>query len=175
MLVRSQLGAPTPFAPSDALNPVIKKHIKFMQEALKEAKSAVKEDEVPVGAVVVYKDKIIGRAHNQVERLKDPTAHAEMLVITCATNSLNTKWLNGASLYVTIEPCSMCAGALVLARIKNLIYGADDPKAGGCGSVTNIINNKRLNHRIKVHKGILGKECADLLTDFFKGKRQRNR
>lgn len=146
-----------------------------MQEALKEARRAFAEDEVPVGAVIVYKDKIISRGHNQVERLKDPTAHAEMLAITSATNSLNTKWLNGASLYVTIEPCSMCAGALVLARIKNLIYGADDPKAGGCGSVTNIINNKSLNHRVKVQKGILEEECSYLLTQFFKSKRQQNK
>ncbi len=142
-----------------------------MQEAFKEAQRAAKEDEVPIGAVIVYKDKIIGRAHNQVERLKDPTAHAEMIAITSAANSLNTKWLNGASLYVTIEPCSMCAGALVLARIKNLIYGADDPKAGGCGSVTDIINNKILNHRIKIKKGILEKECSSLLKEFFKKKR----
>jgi len=146
-----------------------------MQEALKEARKAFAEDEVPVGAVIVYKDKIISRGHNQVERLKDPTAHAEMLAITSAANSLNTKWLNGASLYVTIEPCSMCAGALVLARIKNLIYGTDDPKAGGCGSVTDIINNKSLNHRIKVQKGILEKECSYLLTQFFKSKRQQNK
>jgi tRNA(adenine34) deaminase len=154
---------------------LVKKHVKFMQEALKEAKSALKKEEVPVGAVIVYKDRIIGRAHNQVECLKDPTAHAEMLAITSATNALNTKWLNAASLYVTIEPCSMCAGALVLARIKNLIYGADDPKAGASGSVTNIINNKSLNHRIKVQKGILEKECSYLLTQFFRGKRQQNK
>jgi len=146
-----------------------------MQEALKEARKAFAEDEVPVGAVIVYKDKIISRGHNQTERLKDPTAHAEMLAITSASNSLNTKWLNGASVYVTIEPCSMCAGALVLARIKNLIYGADDPKAGASGSVTDIINNKSLNHRIKVQKGILERECSDLLTQFFKGKRQQNK
>ena len=144
-----------------------------MQEALEEAKIAFQEDEVPIGAVVVYKDKIIGRAHNQVERLKDPTAHAEMLAITCATNYLNTKWLSEASLYVTIEPCSMCAGAEVLARIRNLIYGSDDPKTGACGSVTNIVNNKRLNHKIKVKKGILEKECSYLLKEFFKRKRLR--
>ncbi|MFH1697898.1 MAG: tRNA adenosine(34) deaminase TadA [Candidatus Omnitrophota bacterium] len=151
------------------------RHIKFMQEALKEARKAFADDEVPVGAVIVYKDKIISRGHNQTERLKDPTAHAEMLAITSASNSLNAKWLNGTSVYVTIEPCSMCAGALVLARIKNLIYGADDPKAGASGSVTNIINNKSLNHRIKVQKGILERECSDLLTQFFKGKRQQNK
>jgi len=142
-----------------------------MQEALKEAKSALKEYEVPVGAVIVYKGKIIARGHNQVERLKDPTAHAEMLALTSATNYLNAKWLNGASMYVTIEPCSMCAGALVLARLKNLYFGAKDPKTGACGSVTNIVNHKKLNHRIKVKKGILEKECSSLLREFFKKKR----
>ncbi len=149
------------------------RHIKFMQEALREAREAFTEDEVPVGAVIVYKDRVIGRAHNQVERLKDPTAHAEMLAITSATNSLNTKWLNDASLYVTIEPCSMCAGALVLARMKNLIYAADDPKSGACGSVINIANNKMLNHRVKIKKGILEKECSSLLKEFFKKKRAK--
>jgi tRNA(adenine34) deaminase len=150
---------------------VVKKHIKFMQEALKEARKAFVEDEVPVGAVMVYKDKIISRGHNQVERLKDPTAHAEMIAITSAANSLNTKWLNGASLYVTIEPCSMCAGAFVLARVKDIIYGASDPKTGACGSVTNIINNKKLNHRINIRSGILKEECSSLLKEFFKKKR----
>lgn len=142
-----------------------------MSEALKEAQKALDEDEVPVGAVVVYKGKIIARGHNQVERLKDPTAHAEMLAITSAANSLNTKWLNGASLYVTIEPCSMCAGAFVLARVKDIIYGASDPKTGACGSVTNIINNKKLNHRINIKSGILKEECSSLLKEFFKKKR----
>ena len=142
-----------------------------MQEALNEAQKAFDEDEVPVGAVIVYKDKIIARGHNQVERLKDPTAHAEMLALTCATNYLNTKWLNGASMYVTIEPCSMCAGALVLSRIKNLYFGAKDPKTGACGSVTNIVNNKKLNHVIKVKKGILEKKCSSLLREFFSRKR----
>ncbi len=146
-----------------------------MREALKEARKAFEEDEVPVGAVIVSDGKIIARGHNQIERLKDPTAHAEMLAITSAANFLDTKWLNEASLYVTIEPCSMCAGALVLSRIKNLFYGAADPKAGGCGSVTNVINNKSLNHRIKVQKGILQEECGQLLTQFFQSKRKRNK
>lgn len=143
-----------------------------MSEALKEAEKALEKDEVPVGAVVVYKGRIIARGHNQVEALKDPTAHAEMLALTSATNYLNTKWLNQATLYVTIEPCSMCAGALVLARIKNLFYGADDPKTGACGSAVNIINNKKLNHRIKIKKGILAKECGRILKEFFRKKRQ---
>ncbi len=143
----------------------------YMSEALKEARNAAQEDEVPVGCVVVQDRRIIARAHNQVERLNDPTAHAEMIAITQAANCLGSKWLNDASVYVTIEPCSMCTGAFVLARIKRLIYGADDPKAGACGSVTNIINNKGLNHRIKVKKGILGEECSSLLKEFFKKKR----
>ena len=145
----------------------------YMSEALKEAKKALQEDEVPVGAVVVYQGRIIARAHNQVEALKDPTAHAEMIALTSATNHIGSKWLLGASLYVTIEPCSMCAGALILSRIKNLIYGAQDPKAGACGSVINIINNKKLNHRIKVTKGILKEDCGSLLKVFFKKKRKK--
>ncbi len=148
-------------------------HKKFMQEALKEAQKAFEEDEVPVGAVVVYKGKIIARGYNQVERLKDPTAHAEMLALTSAANYLGTKWLNDVSLYVTIEPCSMCAGALVLSRIKNLYFGAKDPKAGACGSILNIVNHKKLNHRLKVTKGILESECGDILKEFFRKKRGR--
>ncbi|MDI6606317.1 MAG: tRNA adenosine(34) deaminase TadA [Candidatus Omnitrophota bacterium] len=153
---------------------MLKKHIYYMREALKEAEKAFTEDEVPVGAVVVCKGKVIARGHNQVERLKDPTAHAEMIALTSAANYLATKWLNGASVYVTIEPCSMCAGALVLARIKNLYFGAKDPKTGACGSVTNIVNNKKLNHRIKVTKGILEDECSSLLKNFFKKKRKKS-
>jgi tRNA(adenine34) deaminase len=150
-------------------------HIEFMREALKEARRAFDEDEVPVGAVIVHEGRVIARGYNQVERLKDPTAHAEMLALTSATNALATKWLNGASLYVTIEPCSMCAGALVLARVKSVIFGAADPKTGACGSVTNIVNNKKLNHRLLVKKGILKDECGSLVTEFFKKKRaERN-
>ena len=167
MQVRLLLGA--------FLIAVRKRHIQYMQEALKEAQKAFDEDEVPVGAVIVYKDRIISRGHNQVERLKDPTAHAEMIAITGATNYLNTKWLNAASLYVTIEPCSMCAGALVLARIKNLYFAAKDPKTGACGSITNIANHKKLNHRIKVKSGILKEECSFLLREFFSRIRSSRR
>lgn len=144
----------------------------IMQEALKQAKIAFEKDEVPVGCVITHKNKIISRAHNQVELLKDPTAHAEMIAITQATNFLKSKWLCDSSLYVTIEPCSMCAGALVLSRIKNIYFGAKDPKTGACGSVVNIVNNKKLNHRIKVKGGILEKECGELLKKFFKEKRR---
>ena len=144
-----------------------------MQEAMKEARKAFYEEEVPVGAVVVYQDKIIARGHNQVERLKDPTAHAEIIAITSAANYLGTKWLNEVSLYVTIEPCSMCAGAMVLARIKNLYFGAFDPKTGASGSIINIVNHKKLNHRIKVTSGILQEECSSILKEFFGKKRKK--
>jgi len=150
---------------------VDKKHTAYMQEALKEARRAFDEGEVSVGAVVEYEGKVIARGHNQIERLKDPTAHAEMLALTSATNFLGIKWLNGASLYVTIEPCSMCAGALVLARIKNIYFGAKDPKTGACGSVVNIANHKKLNHKIKVTGGILPEECGAILKEFFQKKR----
>lgn len=143
----------------------------YMSEALKEARRAFEEDEVPVGCVIVHEGKIIARGHNQIERLKDPTAHAEIIAITSASNYLGTKWLNGASLYVTIEPCSMCAGALVLARVKSLFFGAFDPKTGACGSVVNIVNHKKLNHRVKVKSGILKEECGEILKNFFRKKR----
>lgn len=145
----------------------------YMSEAIKEAKKAFEEDEVPIGCVIVYKRRIIARSYNQVEKLSDPTAHAEILAITQAANYLKTKWLNSVSLYVTIEPCSMCAGAIILARIKNLVYGADDPKAGACGTVVNVVGNERLNHRIKVKKEVLKEECSSLLKEFFKKKRRR--
>lgn len=144
----------------------------YMSEALKEAEKAAAENEVPVGCVVVKQRRIIARAYNQVERLNDPTAHAEMIAITQAANYLGSKWLKGASVYVTIEPCSMCAGAFVLARIDRLIYGADDAKTGACGSIVNIIGNNKLNHRIIVKKGILRDSCGSLLTAFFRKKRK---
>ena len=144
----------------------------FMLEALKEAGIARDKDEVPIGAVIVHNGKIISRGHNQVETLKDPTAHAEMIALTSAANFLGSKWLLGASIYVTIEPCSMCAGALVLSRIKNLVYGASDPKTGACGSVANIVSNKKLNHRLRVKKGVLKDDCSALLKEFFKKKRK---
>ncbi len=145
----------------------------MMQEALKLARQAAEKDEVPVGAVITHKNKIIARAHNQVETLKDPTAHAEMLAITQATSTLSAKWLRDCTIYVTIEPCSMCTGALILARIKRLCYGADDLKTGACGSVINLAGHPQLNHKIKIQKGILSQECGTLLTEFFRRKRER--
>ncbi|MEW5894969.1 MAG: tRNA adenosine(34) deaminase TadA [Candidatus Omnitrophota bacterium] len=147
----------------------------FMQEALKLAKRAQEADEVPVGAVIVYKEQIIARAFNQVELLKDPTAHAEMIAITQAASHLNQKWLNECVLYVTLEPCSMCAGALVLARIGRICFGAFDPKAGACGSVINLAEHPRLNHRIIVNGGVLQEPCAAFLTNFFEKKRADGR
>ncbi|MDD5414743.1 MAG: tRNA adenosine(34) deaminase TadA [Smithellaceae bacterium] len=145
----------------------------FMRYALKEAAKAADSQDVPVGAVIVHKNHIIGRGWNQVELLKDPTAHAEMVAVTQAANHLGAKWLSDCALYVTMEPCPMCAGALVLSRIDRVVYGAPDPKAGAGGSVLNILHHAKLNHRIKVNGGILEQECAGLLQDFFKKKRAR--
>ena len=144
----------------------------FMREAIRQAKLAAGADEVPVGAVIVHDRKIIARAHNQIELLKDPTAHAEMIAITQATNHLGSKWLNDCTIYVTLEPCSMCAGALVLARIHRLCFGAPEGKTGACGSVINIANHKSLNHRLDINHGILADECSGIVIDFFKMKRK---
>lgn len=143
-----------------------------MTEALKEARKALESDEVPVGAVIVHKGKIIGRAHNQIKLLKDPTAHAEMIAITQAAAYLGNERLLDATMYATIEPCVMCAGALVLARVKRLVFGARDPKTGAFGSVLDI-NKKKLNHRVLVTRGVCEEECADLLKEFFKKKRNK--
>ena len=142
-----------------------------MRFALKQAEIAAEKDEVPIGAVIVHENKIIAKAHNQVETLKDPTAHAEMIAITQAAGSLSMKWLHDCVLYVTLEPCSMCAGALVLSRIKRICFAASDPKAGACGSVVNIVQNHRLNHQVEIAKNILNEESASLLAGFFKKKR----
>ena len=144
---------------------------RFMREALKQAKLAAENDEVPVGAVIVHEGRSIAKAHNQVEMLQDPTAHAEMIAMTQAANALSSKWLNRCTLYVTIEPCSMCAGAIVLARLGRLCFGAPDPKTGACGSVVNIVRNEKLNHKVDVSGGILDVECGELMSRFFQQKR----
>ena len=146
---------------------------KYMLEALKEARAAFNEDEIPVGAVVVCKGRIIGKGHNMTETLHDPTAHAEMIAITAATEALGGKYLTDCTLYVTVEPCPMCAGAMVNARITRLVYGAKDPKAGAAGSVLNIVDHSMLNHRLLVQEGLLAEECAGLLKDFFGKKRKK--
>lgn len=138
-----------------------------MRLALKEAEKALEEDEVPVGAIIVHEGHIIARAHNQRERLKDPTAHAEMIAITQAAAYLENWRLEGATLYVTKEPCVMCAGAMVQARLTKLVFGTADEKGGACGSVVNLVEQPRFNHRVKVTKGILAEEAASLLREFF--------
>jgi len=143
-----------------------------MREALKEAVKAFENDEVPVGAIIVHKGEIIGKAHNQIKILNDPTAHAEMIAITQAANFLQSERLIDCVMYSTLEPCSMCAGAMVLSRIKSLVYAAKDPKTGAHESVFKILDNKKLNHRIKVKKGILANESSSLLKEFFKIKRK---
>jgi tRNA(adenine34) deaminase len=143
----------------------------YIREALKEARAAAEAGEVPVGAVIVHQGRVIGRARNQMEQLKDPTAHAEMIAITQACEAVGDWRLEGAELYTTIEPCPMCAGACVLARISRIVYGADDPVAGACGSVFNIVSEPRLNHRIPVVKGVLAEECGAIVRDFFRRRR----
>ena len=147
----------------------------YMAEAIKEACKAFDSGEVPVGAVIVHEGRIIARAHNQIKLLKDPTAHAEMIAITQAASHLGNERLLDTTLYATIEPCPMCAGAMVLARIKKLVYGADDPKAGASGSVVDITGNKKLNHRIEIKKGVLKEESAALLKEFFSARRKNER
>jgi tRNA(adenine34) deaminase len=146
---------------------------KWMNQALIEAQLALKKEEVPIGAVVVHEDKIIGRGHNQVESLNDPTAHAEIIAIGAAATCLNSRRLSDASLYVTLEPCAMCAGALVLSRIQRLVYGTKDPKAGACGSLFNIVQDPRLNHQVQVVPGVLGAESNKLLQAFFEKLRRK--
>ncbi len=142
-------------------------HEHWMHQALREAVRALDEDEVPVGAVVVHQGKVIGRGHNQMERLQDPTAHAEMIAITAAAAHLQSRRLENCTLYATLEPCPMCAGAIVLARIPTLVFGAYDPKAGACGTLFTIPEDPRLNHRVHVVPGVCDSESESLLRSFF--------
>src|SRR5262249_2952289 len=148
-------------------------HLHHMEMALDEAQSAYAEEEVPIGAVVVsFERGVLGRAHNQRERLHDPTAHAEMIAITQAAAALRSWRLENCVLYVTLEPCPMCAGAIVLARLPFVIYGAADPKAGACHTLYQITSDPRLNHRCQVLGHVLADRCAETLSRFFAGKRQ---
>jgi tRNA(adenine34) deaminase len=145
----------------------------FMREALRLAEKARSAEEVPIGAVVVKDGKIISRAYNQVELLKDATAHAEMLALTAAEAALSDWRLTDCDLYVTKEPCPMCAGAIIHTRIRRVIFGCPDIRAGAAGTVMNLLDHDSLNHRCQITKGILQPECASILQDFFRGKRNR--
>ena len=151
--------------------PLIQRHRHYMQRAYQLAEQAFEEDEVPVGAVVVHRDRIIGKGYNQVERLHDPTAHAEILAISAACDTLKNKFLNDCTLYVTLEPCPMCAGALVWSRIDRIVFAVPDEKAGACGTLFNIPQNENLNHRVELIQGLMEAECEALLKDYFRKKR----
>ncbi len=146
---------------------------RFMQAALSEAERAAELDEIPVGAVVVREQRIIGRGFNQREQLKDPTAHAEMIALTAAAADVSSWRLEQCTMYVTLEPCAMCAGALVQARISRLVFGASDPKAGACGTLYTIHDDPRLNHRLPATSGVMADACGALLQTFFLKLRDR--
>lgn len=144
-----------------------------MRAAIDQANIALENGDVPVGAVIVRENKIIAKGYNQRQQLNDPTAHAEIIALTAAAEHIGHWRLLNCTIYVTLEPCPMCAGALVLARIDRLVFGCDDPKTGACGSLYNIVQDERLNHRLEITKGILADDCSKMLQDFFSVKRQR--
>lgn len=146
--------------------------VQYLSVAMAEAKAAQLAGEVPVGAIVVHEDTIIGRGNNRVLRDNDPTAHAEIVAMRAAGQALGNYRLEGCTLYSTLEPCAMCAGAILHARISRLVYAASDPKAGACGSVLEVMNHPRLNHKVEVVSGLLAEECGAMLTEFFRAKRQ---
>lgn len=160
-----------PNPPDDFPGTAHSEHERFMRQALRAAEVALEENEVPVGAVIVRDGRVIGRGHNQRERLADPTAHAEILAITAAAAEIGHWRLEDCTLFVTLEPCPMCAGAIVQARIPRVVFGASDPKAGACGSLYEICTDPRLNHRAEVIGGVLADECGAILTDFFRAQR----
>jgi len=145
----------------------------FMRRALLEAQRAAREQEVPVGAVLVGEGRVLSRAHNRPIGLKDPTAHAEILALRRAARKLGNYRLSGCDLYVTIEPCAMCAGAIIQARLRRLVFGASDPKAGAGGSALTVLNHPKLNHQLEVVPGVLAAECAQMLKDFFQRRRRK--
>lgn len=151
----------------------MKEQVHWMNEAIKEAYKAEKLGEVPIGAVVVHNGQVIGRGHNLRETTLSPTAHAEMIAITEASKSLNAWRLLECQLYVTLEPCPMCAGAIVQARIKQVIYGTPDPKAGCAGTLMNLLQDERFNHQTEVVSGVLQEECSMLLSQFFRRLRKK--
>jgi len=147
--------------------------VKWMQTALREAQRAAAEGEVPVGAAVIHEGRLVARAHNRPIHLRDPTAHAEILALRHAARRLANYRLTGCALYVTIEPCPMCASAITHARIRRLVFGADDPKAGAAGSAFEVLNHPKANHRVEVATGVLKEDCASLLREFFSRRRPK--
>jgi len=148
---------------------------RFMRMAIEAAGIAEDNGDVPIGAVIVCRDRIIGKAYNQREQLQDPTAHAEIVALTQAAAALGNWHLHDCKMYVTLEPCSMCAGALVLARIDEVVFGCFDPKAGACGSLYNIVQDERLNHRVEITSGVMEEQCRQQLQDFFARRRLENK
>jgi tRNA(adenine34) deaminase len=146
-------------------------HTKFMYESLNLAKTALHQREIPVGAVIIKENRIIGKGYNQTETLKDPTAHAEMIAISAACSAVGEKYLTDCSIYVTLEPCPMCAGAIIWSKMKRVVFGAADEKSGACGTIFNLAQNKHLNHKTEVIQGVLESECSELLKNFFSSKR----
>ena len=147
-------------------------HDHFMRIALEEAEQAMRENEVPVGAAIVHEGRLVARAHNQREQLRDPTAHAEMIAITQAAESRQSWRLDGCTLYVTLEPCPMCAGAILQARIPTVVYGAADPKAGAVDTLFRLLDDPRLNHRVESVAGVLAAACGEILSRFFQEQRR---
>ncbi len=154
------------------LTRAISMHEDYMRLALEEARAGLAEDEVPIGAVIVFEDRVIAAAHNQREQLHDPTAHAEMIAITQAAAARESWRLDGCALYVTLEPCPMCAGAIVQARIPTVVYGAADPKAGAVRTLYNLLDDPRLNHRCQIVPGVLADACGQILSQFFQQQRR---
>lgn len=154
---------------------MINEHEHFMRAALREAQRAAELGEVPVGCVIVHDGRIIGKGYNQRESLQDPTAHAEVIAITAAASYLGSWRLEDCRMYVTLEPCPMCAGAIILARIAEVYFGATDPKAGVCGTLMNLLEDQRFNHQPTLFPGVLGEECGALLSGFFRDIRARNK
>ena len=148
---------------------------KFMRLALREAVKAAEEEEVPVGALLVREGRVVARAHNRPIGMKDPSAHAEILALRRAARKLGNYRLTGCTLYVTIEPCSMCAGAMIQARLRRVVFGASDPKAGASGTVLTVLNHPRLNHQVEIVEGVLAEECAAILREFFASRRGKKR
>ncbi|MFQ5752887.1 MAG: tRNA adenosine(34) deaminase TadA [bacterium] len=156
----------------DSLNKTT--HEAWMEQAFREAEKAFEKEEVPIGAVVVEQDRIIGRGHNLVERLQDPTAHAEIIAITAAANSRNSWRLEDTILYVTKEPCPMCAGAIFLSRIPHVVYGVSDSRMGACGTTVNVLQNSELHSNVEITIGILQAKCLGILQAFFQKLREQN-